>query len=135
MKIEVSTKGFNDIVNITDKVGEVVSKSNVKDGLAVIFVPHQTCAISTLEYEDGLAADLKEALEKVAPVSGSYQHDKKWGDGNGAAHIRASFLKPDLSVPVEDGRLVLGSWQQIILIDFDNRPRQRQIIIKIMEGK
>ena len=130
MKIEVSTKGFNDIVNITDKVGEVVSKSNVKDGLAVIFVPHQTCAISALEYEDGLIADLKEALEKVAPVSGKYQHDKKWGDGNGAAHIRASFLKPDLSVPVEDGRLVLGSWQQIILIDFDNRPRQRQIIIK-----
>jgi len=135
MEFNISTKGFNDIINLTDQVEVIVAKSKIKNGLVLVFVPHQTCAVSVLEYESGLIKDLKEALEKIAPQQADYQHNQKWGDGNGYAHIRASFLKPDLTVPLENGKLVLGTWQQIILIDFDNQPRQRRIVIKITEGQ
>lgn len=133
MKIEVATKGHNDILNITDQIEAVVQKSGVKEGTVIIFVPHQTCAISVLEYEPGLIKDLKKVLEKIVTEQDGATHNLKWGDGNGAAHLKATLLKPDLTVPIENGKLILGTWQQIILIDFDNRPRQRQIIIKIME--
>lgn len=135
MNFEISTKGFNDIINITEQVEAEVKKIGLKNGVVVVFVPHQTCAITVLEHEPGLIEDLKKALEKIAPAKGQYKHNQTWGDGNGAAHIRASFLKPDLTIPIENGKLVLGTWQQIILIDFDNRPRQRQIDIKVMEGR
>ncbi|MCP6719245.1 MAG: YjbQ family protein, partial [Patescibacteria group bacterium] len=90
-----------------------------------------TCAITTIEYESGLIEDLKRILEKLAPMSDKYEHCKKWGDCNGYAHIRSSLLKPFLSVPIENGKLLLGAWQQLVLIDFDNKPRKREIIIKI----
>ncbi len=133
MKIKISTQGFNDIIDITNQVAEAVKKSQVKDGLVLVFVPHQTCAITVLENEPGLIQDLKDLLEKIAPLKAEYRHDAAWEEGNGAAHLLASLFKPDLVVPLEEGNLILGTWQKIILIDFDNRPRQREVIIKILK--
>ena len=114
-----------------ERVVEILPK---QEGLVHIFVPHQTCAVSVLEYEPGLVQDLKGILEKLVPDKEEYEHNLKWGDGNGAAHLKASLLKPSLTVPLENGKLCLGTWQQIILMDFDNRPRQRQIFISVLEG-
>jgi secondary thiamine-phosphate synthase enzyme len=135
MKIKISTQGFNDIIDITDKVAEIVKKSGIKEGIALIFVPHQTCAITVLENEPGLIQDLKDLLEKIAPLKADYRHNAAWGDGNAAAHLLASLFKPDLSVPIEDGNLLLGTWQKIILIDFDNRSREREVVVKVIESK
>jgi secondary thiamine-phosphate synthase enzyme len=133
MKFRISTKGFNDIINITDRVSEIVKNSKIKEGICLVFVAHSTCAITTIEYEEGAMKDLKRALEIVAPMNTNYEHCKKWGDCNGYAHIRAALMKPCLTIPIEDGKLVLGQWQQLILIDFDNRPREREIIVKIIK--
>jgi len=131
MKLTISTQGHNDIIDITDKVEEIVKKSQTKEGIVLVFVPHQTCAITVLENEPGLIQDLKDLLNKIAPAKADYRHNAAWGDGNATAHLLASLFKPDLSIPIENNQLQLGTWQQIILIDFDNRPRQREIIIKI----
>jgi secondary thiamine-phosphate synthase enzyme len=135
MRFKISTQGLNDIIDITPLVGKIVKEAAVKEGVAVIFAPGSTCAITAIEYEPGLIDDLKIALEKIAPQNAKYSHNSAWGDGNGYAHIRSAFLKPSLAVPVEGGKLVLGAWQQIVFIDFDNRPREREIIVKIIEGK
>ena len=132
MKFNISTKGFNDIIDITSQVSKIVKESNVKDGICLVFVAHSTCAIATIEYEEGAIEDLKRALEIIAPMNENYEHCKKWGDCNGYAHIRAALMKPSLAVPIENGKLILGTWQQITLIDFDNRPREREIIIKVI---
>jgi len=132
MKFKISTKGFNDIIDITNRVSEIVGKSDVSDGICLVFVAHSTCAVTTIEYEEGAMKDLKRALEIVAPMNTNYEHCKKWGDCNGYAHIRAALMKPNLSIPIENGKLTLGQWQQIVLIDFDNRPREREIIVKII---
>lgn len=132
MKFTISTKGFNDIVDITDKVSEVVKNSKTKEGICLISCPGSTCGITTLEYESGLIEDLKRTLEKIAPMSEDYEHCKKWGDCNGYAHVRSALLKPFLAVSIEKGELVLGQWQQIAFIDFDNRPREREILVKIV---
>lgn len=134
MKFSISTKGFTDITDITDKVSEIVSKMKVKDGICLIFCPGSTCGITTLEYESGLIEDLKRALEKIAPMNTDYEHCKKWGDCNGFSHVRSALLKPFLAVPIENGKLVLGTWQNIAFLDFDNRPRKREIIVKIISG-
>ena len=131
MKFKISTKGFTDIINITPQVEKEVRKSNAKDGICLVFVAHSTCAITTIEYEEGAIKDLKRALEIIAPMNTNYEHCKKWGDCNGYAHIRAALMKPCLVIPIEDGKLVLGIWQQITLIDFDNRPREREVFVKI----
>jgi len=133
MKISISTKGFNDIVDITNKISQEVKNSKVKNGICLVFVAHSTCAITTIEYEEGALKDLKRALEIIAPMNKNYEHCKKWGDCNGYAHVRAALMKPSLTIPIENGKLALGQWQQIVLIDFDNRPREREIIIKIIE--
>ncbi|NQV00742.1 MAG: YjbQ family protein [Parcubacteria group bacterium] len=132
MKITISTKGHNDIIDITDKVAEKVKESKVEQGIVLVFVPHQTCAISVLEYEPGLIQDLKDLLNKIAPLKGDYEHNKAWGDGNGAAHLLASLIKPDLTVPLENNHLILGTWQKIILLDFDNRACEREVNITII---
>ena len=132
MKFNISTKGFNDIIDITSRVSKIVKESNVKDGICLVFVAHSTCAIATIEYEEGAIKDFKRALEIIAPMNENYEHCKKWGDCNGYAHIRAALMKPSLAVPIENGKLILGTWQQITLIDFDNRPREREIIIKVI---
>ncbi len=132
MKFKVSTKGFTDIIDITNEVFDIVRKSKIKDGICLISSPGSTCGITTMEYESGLIEDLKKVLEKIAPMSKDYEHCKKWGDCNGYAHIRSALVKPFLTVPIEDGKLVLGTWQQIVFIDFDNRPREREIMVKIV---
>jgi len=132
MKFKISTKGFTDIIDITDKVSEIVQKSKIKEGICLISCPGSTCGITTMEYEEGLIEDLKRILEKIAPLSEDYEHCKKWGDCNGYAHIRSALIKPFLAVPVEEGRLVLGQWQQIAFLDFDNRPREREIMVKVI---
>jgi secondary thiamine-phosphate synthase enzyme len=104
----------------------------MKNGIAVLFVPGSTAGLTTIEYEPGLLADLPEAFERVAPTDKSYHHDQRWGDGNGHAHIRAALIGPSLTVPFSDGRLLLGTWQQIVLLDFDNRPRQRKIAMQLL---
>ena len=132
MKFSINTKGFNDIIDITDKVAQIIEKSKIKDGVCLISCPGSTCGITTIEYESGLIEDLKRVLEKLIPMSKNYEHCKKWGDCNGYAHIRSALLKPFLTVPIEEGKLLLGTWQQIAFIDFDNRPRNREISVKII---
>lgn len=134
MKFSISTKGFNDIIDITDDVARIVEKSKIKDGICLIFCPGSTCGITTIEYESGLVEDLKRVLEKLIPMSKDYEHCKKWGDCNGYAHIRSALLKPFLVVPIEGGKLLLGTWQQIAFIDFDNKSRNREISVKIIKG-
>ena len=133
MKFKISTKGFNDIIDITNRVSEIVGKSDVGDGICLVFVAHSTCAVTTIEYEEGAMKDLKRALEIVAPMNTNYEHCKKWGDCNGYAHIRAALMKPCLAIPIENGKLILGQWQNIVLLDFDNRPREREITVKIIK--
>ncbi|UZE93426.1 MAG: secondary thiamine-phosphate synthase enzyme YjbQ [Candidatus Nealsonbacteria bacterium] len=134
MRFSISTKGFTDIIDITSKVSEFVKKSGVKEGICLISCPGSTCGITTIEYESGLIEDLKRVLEKIAPMSKDYEHCKKWGDCNGYAHIRSALMKPFLAVSIEEGKLVLGTWQNLVFIDFDNRPRERKVIIKIIAG-
>ena len=127
MEFTLKTQGFCHFVNITPYVEKAVSHSKIKNGLCLVFVPGSTAAITTIEWEEGVLKDLKNAIERLIPRNIKYLHDQAWGDGNGFAHVRAAFFKPSLCLPVEDGRLVHGTWQQIVLIDFDNRPRQRTI--------
>ncbi|MFC1666640.1 secondary thiamine-phosphate synthase enzyme YjbQ [Candidatus Omnitrophota bacterium] len=131
-KIKLNTKGSTDIINITDQTREIVSKTATKNGIVLIFVPGSTGGLTTVEYEPGLVQDLKKFFEKIAPESSTYQHDLRWHDGNGHAHVRASFLGPSISVPFVNKTLQLGTWQQIIFIDFDNRPRSRELIFQIV---
>lgn len=134
MRFTIPTKGFTDIIDITDKVSKIVRDSKVKEGICLISSPGSTAGITTIEYEEGLIEDLKRTLEKIAPMSEDYEHCKKWGDCNGYAHIRSALIKPFLAVPIENGKLVLGQWQQIAYLDFDNRPREREIMVKIVSS-
>lgn len=134
MELTIQTKGHTDIIDITEKVSDFVKESGIKDGILTIFVVGSTAAITTIEYEKGLLKDIKNTLEKLVPEETDYEHNKAWGDNNGYAHIRASLMKPNLSIPIENGNLILGTWQQIVLIDFDNRPRKRKIILKIIRS-
>jgi len=135
MRFKISTKGFNDVVDITDKVSEILKKSKIKEGLCLISCPGSTCGITTIEAEPNLIEDFKEFLEKLVPSNRPYRHDQTWGERNAPSHIRSALIKPFLTVPIEEGNLVLGTWQQIILIDFDNRPREREIVVKVLETK
>ena len=131
MELEFSTKGFNEILDITAEVGKEISKAGVTTGVAHLFVAGSTAALSTIEFEPGAIKDLNRALEQIAPMNARCDHNEAWGDGNGYAHLRAALLKPDLCVPIRSGKLALGTWQQIILMDFDNRPRQRKVLLTI----
>lgn len=135
MRFSVKTKGFTDIIDITNQVSKAAKESKVKDGICLVFCPGSTCGITTMEYESGLIEDLKRALEIIAPMNENYEHCKKWGDCNGFSHIRSALLKPFLAIPIENRKLVLGTWQNLIFLDFDNRPREREIIVKIFESK
>lgn len=134
MTFTIKTKGFNDIIDITPQVSREVEKSKIKDGICLISSPGSTCGITTIEYEDGLIEDLKKALERIAPMNKDYEHCKKWGDCNGYAHVRSALINPFLAVPVENGKLVLGTWQNIAFLDFDNRPRTREILVKVISS-
>ena len=131
-KLTEKTQGFCDIIDITAKVQERIRQEKVHNGLATLFVSGSTAALTTIEYEPGLVKDLKEILEKLIPSDKKYHHDDRWGDDNGFSHLRASLFGPSVQIPIESGQLLLGTWQQIVLLDFDNRPRTREILLQIM---
>ncbi|MGH7774839.1 MAG: secondary thiamine-phosphate synthase enzyme YjbQ [Candidatus Binatia bacterium] len=131
-KLEEKTKGHCDIIDITDKIQEQIQAEKIQRGLATLFVSGSTAALTTIEYEPGLVKDLKELLERFIPSNKKYHHDDRWGDDNGFSHLRASLFGPSLQIPIQSGRLLLGTWQQVVLLDFDNRPRTREIVVQIM---
>ena len=131
-RLALKTKGNTQIIDITANVTSIVEDSKIKNGIITIFVPGSTAAVTSIEYESGVLKDLEEALEKVASAHKHYHHDARWGDGNGYAHVRAALLKGSFTVPIIDRHLTLGTWQQIVFIDFDNRPRSRELIIQII---
>jgi secondary thiamine-phosphate synthase enzyme len=128
----VKTTSNTDIIDITPQIQEEFQSSSIRNGHAALFVPGSTAALTTIEYERGVIKDLRKAIERIAPKDLYYEHDERWGDGNGYSHVRAALLGPSLHIPVIDGRLTLGTWQQIVLLDFDNRPRKRRIVMQIV---
>ena len=130
--VEISTCGHTDIIDITQQVEQVLWESELKNGNLTVFVSGSTAGITSIEYEPGLLKDLPEAFEKLAPTGVTYHHDAAWGDGNGYAHVRAAMLGSSFTVPFDNGKLLLGTWQQIVVIDFDNRPRKRSVVVQMM---
>jgi secondary thiamine-phosphate synthase enzyme len=132
-KIEIRTNGNSEVLDITPQAANAVAESGISAGTATLFVVGSTAAITTTEYEPGLVNhDIKTAFEKIAPINARYEHEETWHDDNGHSHVRASLLGPSLAVPIVDGKLTLGTWQQIVLIDFDTRSRNRQVICQII---
>ena len=129
--INRETKGYTDISDITEDVKRIVSRSGVRNGMVLISVSSSTSGVTTLEYEPGLISDFRKVLELIAPEKGVYAHDEKWHDGNGFSHIRSSLIGTSKTIPVASKSLLLGTWQQIILIDFDNRPRSRKVFVQV----
>jgi secondary thiamine-phosphate synthase enzyme len=130
--IRLSTKGNCDMIDITAEIAREISNSNIANGIATIFIAGSTAGITTIEYESGLISDLKDMWERNVPLNISYQHDRRWGDGNGFSHVRAALQGPSLVVPFMNKKMTLGTWQQIVVIDFDNRPRTREIVLQLL---
>lgn len=128
----ISTKGFCDVKDITPQVGEIIRKSKIKDGLLTVFIGGATAGITTIEFEEGLVKDTQELMERLAPQNKKYHHNLRWQDNNGFSHLRASLIGPSLTIPLNKGKLELGTWQQIVVIDFDNKARERKIIVQIL---
>ena len=131
-QISLLTKGFSDIHDLTERVQKIVAKSGIRSGLVHVFVAGSTASVSTIEFEPALCEDFRDEMEKLAPHTMRTRHSETWGDDNGFSHIRATFMGPGMTVPFSDGRLMLGTWQQIVLIDHDNRPRTREIIVQLI---
>lgn len=131
-EINLDTKGYSDIKNITDEVDGIAAGSGIKDGLVNIFVIGSTATVTTMEYEPALADDIRDQLEEFVPSDKHTRHSKTWGDDNGFSHIRATFMGPGITVPLSRGNLILGRWQQIVVIDHDNRPRARKIFVQVI---
>lgn len=121
-----------DVIDITEKVAAAIQESGLHSGIVVVFVPGATGAVTTIEHEPGLVDDIRATLERIAPMQNEYAHDQRWGDGNGHSHIRASLIGPSLTVPFQGVQLTLGTWQQIVFLELDNRPRTRRIILQIL---
>jgi len=130
--ITLSARGQCDIKDITTEVSRKLSEHGLENGIVTIFVSGSTAGVTTIEYESGLVADFEELMEKIAPSNVTYHHDARWGDGNGFSHVRSSLIGPSITVPFAKGQLTLGTWQQIVFVDFDNRSRNRQIILQFM---
>ena len=130
--ISLQTKGHCDIIDITPQVEQQVAETDINNGTATLFVAGSTAGISTIEFESGLLSDFQSMWERNIPQNIPYNHDRRWGDGNGYSHVRASLLGASLVIPFSDQKLTLGTWQQIVVVDFDNRPRARQIVVQIM---
>jgi secondary thiamine-phosphate synthase enzyme len=131
-QIELETRGFTDIIDITPQVRAELERSGIQNGIAVVFCTGSTGGVTTIEYEEGVLGDLKRAIEELVPSGRHYEHDKRWGDGNGFSHVRAAMMKPSVSIPVIAGALSLGTWQQVVFMDFDNRGRTRKIVVQIV---
>jgi secondary thiamine-phosphate synthase enzyme len=130
--IQFPTKGHADILDITNEIVTAVKESKLRNGVVTIFSPSATSSVTTIEYESGCLRDLRRLFEEIADSDREYDHNARWGDGNGHSHVRAALLGPSLSVPFVDGRPTLGTWQQIIFVDFDNQPRRRDLVLQIM---
>lgn len=130
--LRLHTSGGDDIVDITADVQEMIRASGMTAGTVNIFVPGSTGAVTTIEFEPGVIHDLRDALERAVPIGIPYAHNEAWGDGNGYSHVRAAIIGPSLAVPFTGGKVILGTWQQIVLCDFDNRPRERDVVLQIM---
>jgi secondary thiamine-phosphate synthase enzyme len=130
--IRFNTESDTDVVDVTKEVREVLAESSITHGVVVVFIPGSTGALTTLEYEPGLVQDMAELFEKLAPKDQYYHHEERWHDKNGHSHIRASLVGPSVSIPFRDKRMMLGTWQQIVFVDFDVRARERELVIQIM---
>jgi secondary thiamine-phosphate synthase enzyme len=131
-ELRFETSADVDLIDITRDVASCVQQAGVAEGVAACFTPGSTAALTTIEYESGCLRDLAEALDQIAPRRGDYHHNARWGDGNGYSHLRAALLGPALTVPVSGGELELGTWQQLMLCDFDNKPRQRRVVVRVL---
>ncbi len=130
--VSVETKGFADIIDITQPIADITAKSDLNEGTVTVFIPGSTAGITTIEYESGAIEDLQKAIDRLAPINLHYEHDARWGDGNGFSHVRAALMGASLTIPFNNKALPLGTWQQIVLCDFDNRPRSRNVFIHLM---
>jgi len=131
-EIKLSTQGNSQTIDITDQVAEKIKDCSVQSGIVHVFVPGSTAGITTIEYESGVVRDLHDAIERSVPENMDYFHDQRWHDGNGHSHVRAAIIGPGLTVPFSNQTMILGTWQQIVVLDFDNRPRNRKIILQIL---
>lgn len=131
-EFNVSTKGFCDIIDITSQISDILIESKINQGVAVVFVTSSTAAITAIEYEPNLVKDFQEFMEKLIPSNKKYHHGATWGDDNGFSHLRASLIGPSMAVPVSKGKMTLGTWEQIVLCDFDSKNREREIAVKIV---
>lgn len=132
LRFDLKTKGNGQVLDVTGEVSELVRKSGINSGIVTVFVPGSTASLTTIEYEPGLVEDIDELFERIAPSKREYHHNLRWQDGNGHSHVRASLLGPSLTVPFSEGKLLLGIWQQVVLVDFDNRSRERELVCQIM---
>ena len=130
--ISLNTRGESDIHDITDQVARHVAQSGLKDGTVTIFCPSSTSALTTIEYESGALSDLRRLFDEIIPQNREYAHNARWHDGNGHSHVRAALLGPSLTIPFVNGQLTLGTWQQIIYVDFDNKPRRRELVLQVL---
>ncbi len=131
-EFEIVTQGNTDIIDITGKVEEIIRSSDIETGICVLFTPSSTSSLTTIEFEPGCLEDLKRSFERIAPSTDRYAHNARWGDGNGHSHIRAALLGASVTIPIQNHRLTLGTWQQIILVDFDIRPRRRRVKVQLL---
>lgn len=130
--IHISTRGNCDMIDITDEIAREIKKSNINSGIATIFITGSTAGVTTIEYENGVLQDYKDMWKRNVPSNMVYQHDQRWGDGNGYSHVRASLQGPSLVVPFAGKKMMLGTWQQIVIVDFDNRSRSRDIVLQLL---
>ena len=129
---QIETRGENDVIDITGQTSKALEESNLEDGIVTVYIPGSTAAITTIEYEPGLIQDFPSMLSRIVPKDIEYQHDNTWHDGNGHSHVKASLIGPSMTIPFKDGNLMLGTWQQIVLLETDTRPRERKIILQII---
>lgn len=131
-EFHVTSKGNADMIDITGYIREAIEEHRFVEGSATVFVPGATGGVTTIEFEPGLREDFPKSFDKIAPANAVYKHNETWHDGNGHSHVRASLLGPSLTVPFSEARLILGQWQQIVLLDFDNKPRERRVIVQLI---
>lgn len=132
IRLQIETRGSNDLINITEELTRILAESSLASGQLTVFIVGSTAAITTFEFEPGLIRDMQEAYQRLIPSGPPYHHDETWGDANGFSHVRAAIQGPSLTIPFEQGRLLLGTWQQVVVAEFDNRPRQRQIVVQLL---
>lgn len=131
-KIQFNTSGTGDIINLTDEIQNSILKSDISSGTVTIFAPGSTTGLTTIEYEPGLLKDMPQLMEKLVPSDKPYEHDKTWHDGNGFSHLRSALIGPDITIPFASKKLTIGKWQQVVFLEFDNKPRNRTVILQII---